>query len=495
MFCLAAELASCAVGPDFVRPTAPVSDGWNEKTNVASFDPKAAVDPNWWKTFNDPALDRLVELAVHQNLDVQVAGLRIVQARAQLGIVTGQIFPQQQELFGGAQAVGLSANTPNLPTGFSRHFGDFQGGFDAVWELDFWGKYRRGIEAQHNVLNASAEDYAQALVSLTAEVARTYVALRTFETLIKLAQQNVKVQEDGLSVAQARFHNGATSELDVSQATTLLETTRATIPPLELQRQQTRNALSTLLGQPSGWVDPMLDQPTEIPNAPIKIAVGVPAELLRRRPDVRSAELNAAAQCARIGVAKADLFPSFSLAGTVGLRAATAGVLTSNPINDLFYAVGPTIHWPFFNYGRLTNAVRVQDALFEQLVVTYRSTVLHAAQEVEDAMTGFTHWRDAVVASQRSVTAAERSSQLALIMYREGAVDYQRVLDAERSLLEQQNNLVQASSSLTTSAVALYKALGGGWEPRQGEPIVSPAVQEEMRQRTGWGGLLSPPQR
>jgi NodT family efflux transporter outer membrane factor (OMF) lipoprotein len=338
-------------------------------------------------------------------------------------------------------------------------------------------------------------DYESALVSLAAEVARTYVVFRTYEVLIELGNANVKVQEEGLQVAESRFRNGATSELDPAQATTLLESTRATIPQLQIGRQQARNALGTLLGQPAGTVDPLLAGPAELPKAPASVAVGVPAEILRRRPDIRQAELAAAAQCARIGVAKADLYPSFSILGTFGLETATVKGTTHQlfATDSIYYSIGPRVNWPFLNYGRLENAVRVQDALFEQLLISYRDTVLRAAQEVEDALAGFAGSQDAAVLQQSAATSAERSVTLSMVAYREGATDYQRVLDAQRSLLDQQDKLAQVKSDVVTSVIALYKALGGGWQSRQGKPVIPEQVKHQMEQRTNWGDLLSEP--
>jgi outer membrane protein TolC len=228
------------------------------------------------------------------------------------------------------------------------------------------------------------------------------------------------------------------------------------------------------------------------------VAVGVPAEMLRRRPDIRSAELAAAAQCARIGVAKADLYPSFSLLGSIGLRAFNKGPGSHNlfSTSSVIYSAGPTINWPFLNYGRLTNGVRVEDARFQQLLVAYRDTVLRAGQEVEDALAGFLNAQQAVVFEQNAVTAAKRSVELALVQYREGATDYQRVLDAQRSLLQEQNTLAQTTGAVATNLVALYKALGGGWEPRAADPtfqVVPVETQQQMKQRTWWGEVLSQP--
>ncbi len=493
---LAAGLGACAVGPDFARPTATLAPSWR-----AAGDPhlsaQPAADAHWWKALNDPALDRLVELAYRQNLPLQIAGLRIVEARAQLGIATGQQFPQFQVASGSAVAAGVSQNSPSFVPGLPRHFGDYQLGFDAAWEIDLWGKYRRGVEVETASLLASVADYHGAIVSLAAEVARTYVVIRTYEVLLANTTANAQLQEQSFDIAESRFRNGATSELDPTQATTLLESTRATIPQLQIGLQQAENALSTLLGQPAGGLDALLAGPQEIPKTPDQIAVGVPAEMLRRRPDIRSAELLAAAQCARIGVAKSELYPSFSLFGTVGLETSTRGGVTPNlfSTSSLYYAVGPRVSWPFFNYGRLRNGVRVQDARLQQLLVSYRDTVLKAAQEVEDALAGYVNAGQSAVFQQKAVASSRRAVEIAMAEYREGATDYQRVVDAQRSLLTQQNNLAQTSSAVTTSLIALYKALGGGWEPFQGQPFVPPETQTEMKARTDWGDMLSQPRK
>ena len=498
-------LSACAVGPKFTKPETKPSETWSTKSDP-QISTESAVNPAWWQVFSDPALNRLVELAYQQNLPLQVAGLRIVEARAQLGIATGSQYPQLQVVFGQAEAVGLSNNTANspltlagsLPPGtslsFNRNYFNYQIGFDAVWELDFWGKYRRGVEAETASLLATVGDYYYSLVTLTAEVARTYVVIRTFEVLVELAQENIRNQEQGLQIAQSRFRHGATSELDVTQATTLLESTRSTVPQLQIGLEQARNALSTLLGQPTGTVEALLAGPKEIPKAPAKVVVGVPIEMLRRRPDIRSAELSAAAQCARIGVAKAELYPSLTLFGSFGVQASDKGA-SANPFSAdaLYYTVGPRISWPFFNYGRIENGVRVQDARFEQLLVNYRNAVLKAAQEVEDAMIGFLNDERAVAFQQGAVKAAQRSVEIALVQYREGAVDYQRVLDAQRSLLQEQNSLAQTSSGVATNLVALYKALGGGWELHQGQQFIPEQMQNEMKDRTNWGDMLSQP--
>lgn len=493
MIAVSLSAMACAVGPDFKRPEVPVAPNWRAKDDprVAT---QAATDTSWWKSFNDPTLDQLVELAYQQNLTLQVAGLRIVEARARLGVVTGKAFPQVQAAFGSATAQGLT-DYQAAGLNLDRNFFDFQLGFDAVWEIDFWGKYRRGIQAESAVLLATVGDYYNALVSLTAEVARTYATLRTYEVLLDQARANVGIQEEGLRMAESRFRHGATSELDVAQATSLLESTRATIPELDGSAQQAKNALCTLLGKPAGSFDEILSAKRDIPKAPEKVAVSVPAEMLRRRPDIRTAELQAAAQCARIGVAKAELYPSFSIFGTIGLQANTTSSATSDLFStgSLVYSVGPRITWPFFNYGRLTNNVRVEDARLQELLFGYQNTVLKAAQEVEDALVGFLNSQQSLGFEQSSVQAAQRSTELSLVQYREGAVDYQRVLDAQRSLLSEQNKMAKAQSSVATNLIALYKALGGGWEVSQGKPFVHESTRKEMEERTSWGDLLTEP--
>jgi NodT family efflux transporter outer membrane factor (OMF) lipoprotein len=492
--------SGCTVGPNFVKPEAKLNENWNEKGDSRVMT-QTAVDKQWWRAFNDPTLDQLIQLAYQQNLPLQIAGLRILEARARLGIAIGQQYPQQQEAFGSATGVGLSENAANS-FGTDRNFWDYQLGFDAAWELDFWGRFRRNVEAAQADLIASVADYDDAIVSLTAEVARTYAVIRTFEVLIELTRENARVQEEGLKIAESRFRNGVTTELDVTQARTLLESTLASIPQLQTGLRQSQNALSTLLGQPTGAVQALLDEHKGIPTAPAEVAVSVPAELLRRRPDISSAELSAAAQCARIGIAKADIYPSFSLFGEIGFQSSSHGGAVSNNADfdnlldseSFFYSFGPGFQWPIFNYGRIENNVRIQDARFQQLLVNYQNTVLNAAQEVEDAMTGFLKAQEAKVFEQNSVNAAQRSVEIALIQYREGAVDYQRVLDTQRALLQEEIRLADTRSSIATNLIALYKALGGGWELRQGQPIVAENTRAEMQKRTDWGSFLPPPQ-
>ena len=487
---LVLSVSGCAVGPDFETPEVKVQNNWIEKYD--SRVSETAVKTRWWKVFNDPTLDNLIECASEQNLPVQIAGLRILEARAQLGVAIGNQYPQAQQGVGNAQKVHLSSRVANLNLPSLQHSFDFFSlGFDAAWELDFWGRFRRNVEATDAGLLATVADYDNALVSLTAEVARTYAQMRTYEVLIQIASKNAKTQREGLQIAESRFRNGAASELDVTQARSLYESTLADIPEFQADLQQAKNALSILLGQPPGGVEALLHGPQRIPLATKKVAVGIPAELLRRRPDIRSAELNAAAESARIGVAEADLYPKFSLLGEISVQASDAARLFAP--GSLFYYAGPGFRWSILNYGQITNSVRAQDARFQQAVVQYENTVLKAAQEVEDALITFLKAQESAVDLQRSVDAAQRSVETSLIQYREGAIDYQRVVDSQTKLLDVMNRLAQKRSSIATNLIAVYKALGGGWEVGEGKPIVPEAILAQMASRTNWGNLLPPP--
>ncbi|ARN83610.1 transporter [Methylocystis bryophila] len=482
----------CAVGPDFVPPEVPVNEDWLEHRDRRVSE-HSGPHLYWWKVFKDPTLDRLIEIASEQNLPLQVSGLRILESRAQLGVAVGELFPQVQQGTGLAQENLLSSRVANqnLPVFFRHNFPIYSLGFQAGWELDFWGRLRRNVEAADAKLLATAADYDNALVSLTAEVARDYTWMRTYEALIRLAHENAKVQKEGLDVAESRFRNGAVSELDVTQARTLLESTLASIPEYQSEWQKYKNALSVLLGRPPGAIESLLCRPAGIPSAPKSIGVGLPANLLRRRPDIRAAELAAAAESARIGAAEAELYPRFVLSGEVGVQASDVHKLFAP--HSLAYTLGPTFTWPILNYGQITNNVRAQDARFQQALTNYEQTVLSAQREVEDGLIGYLKEQESAVNYQRAVEAALESVRLSMIQYREGATDYLRVLNSQTSLLQQRNRLVEARSTIALNLIGVYRGLGGGWEIRNGKPVVPIEVQADMASRTNWGDLLPAP--
>jgi NodT family efflux transporter outer membrane factor (OMF) lipoprotein len=425
--------------------------------------------------------------------------LRIYEARAQLGIAFGFQFPQSQQGLGSASLNQLSKNAPNTVTA-DRYYSNFDIGLDAAWELDVWGKFRRAVQTGVANLEASIANYDDILVSLTAEVARTFIVLRTSEEQLGVARQNVEIQKRSLDIAEVRFKAGAVTELDVSQAMALLRSTQATIPRFESNIRQAKNALAILLGKLPGEIDAMLGAPGLIPKVPAEVAVGIPAELLRRRPDIRFAERQLAAQSAQIGFAKADLYPHFSLFGSLGFQTSSHTDFRSNnaQFKDLFkkdsitYSTGGGFNWDLFNYGRITNQVRVEDARFQELAVNYEDTVIRAAQEAEDAMVGFLNSQEAVFYLADAVKASKRSVELSMIQYREGLVDYQRVLDTQRDLTTQEDNLVFTTGSVGTNLVALYRALGGGWEIRAGQDFIPASLKGEMGNRTNWGDMLTP---
>ena len=385
--------AACTeVGPDFVQPEATVEAGWTEAASDALGPAGTSSDPRWWTSFNDPVLTHLIETAHRNNPTLQAAGVAVLQSRAQLGIAQGQIYPQQQEIGGELKYYRLDKDT------FSRFGFPEQNLFidkialQATWEIDFWGKYARGIEADEAALQSSIAAYDDALVSLTADVANNYINIRVLEERLRVAAVNVESQVESLRIAEVRFRFGATSELDVLQAETQLSQTQSQIPDLQNSLAQTKYALAVQLGETPDMIDDELEPSRALPSVPAVIAVGIPRDLLRRRPDVREAEATAAAQSAAIGVAQANLYPSFSIAGTFGFGSSNAA---SSSLTDIFMwnahtlNAGASFVFPIFNYGRLINQVRVQDAVFQQAVLNYQNTVLMAQQEVEACLSGY----------------------------------------------------------------------------------------------------------
>ncbi|MHC5002319.1 MAG: TolC family protein, partial [Planctomycetota bacterium] len=346
------------------------------------------------------------------------------------------------------------------------------------------------IESADAALDASLASYDDVMVSLVAEVAATYVEIRTLQVRIAIALDNVRLQEESLRLAESRFRNGQTSELDVTQGKSVLEQTRSDVPALRIQLQQAMYQLSFLLGTPPRDMMDRLGDPGAVPTAPPEIAVGIPAELLRRRPDIRVAERQAAAECARIGVAEADLYPSFFISGALGLRSDSTGSLFDS--SSWTGSIMPGFSWPILNYGRIQNNVRAQDAEFQAAIIDYRSAVLAAAQEVESGLASFLGTQEQSVHLAESVRQSRRSLELSTIRYLEGSSTFTRVLDSQEQLRQVQGLLALTQGDVAQSLIATYKALGGGWEIRRGMNILPQETRDEMRQRTDWGGILDP---
>lgn len=493
---IASLLVACApVGPDFVKPDIEVNDQWSENVrDEFQFEPQDSV--SWWQVLDDPVLNQLVELAQQQNNNIKIAGLRVLEARAALGIAVGNQYPQSQAVSGSASRVSSSESNANTTAG-DLNFAQYSLGVGASWEIDFWGRFRRGIESADANLLASLASYDDTLVLLTAQVVDTYTVIRTAEERLRISKEDLQLQQRSYDIVEVLYRNGQSSELDVQQAETLLLSTKATIPDFEITLRQANHALSTLLGMPPADMSALLGVGS-IPLIPEQIMVGVPADLVRQRPDVRRAELFAMAQNAQVGVAKANLYPSFSIAGSLGLAAAGSTDTTrtgDSGIGELFrsesltYSIGPSFVWPFLNYGRIKNNIRVQDARLQQALIQYRETVIQAAREVEDAMVAYVGSQQQDEILTASVISAKRSTDLSMLRYKEGFADYQRVLDAQQRLFQQQQRYVSNKGTAVRSIAAVYRALGGGWQNHSGG-FVDEATRIEMEQRIDWGEML-----
>lgn len=493
------SVASCTtVGPDFVQPEAPLEPEWLE-ADAGHFHPTPEELTQWWQRFDDPVLERLVRLTQESNNNLKIAGLRVLEAQASLGIATGARYPQTQALTG--QAIVTSKSTSDENTLIDDlDFTKYTLAAVVSWEIDFWGRFRRGIESADAALLASIAGYDELFVLLTASVADVYTLIRTLEEQLEVTHINLGNQQRSYDIVKVLYENGESSELDMIQAQTLLLSTKANIPEIEAGLRRAHNALSTLLGMPPSDLTDLLAPPA-VPVVPAEILVGIPADLLRQRPDIRKAEMLARAQSAAVGMAAANLYPSFSIGGTLGLSTTDNNNSTrsgSDGIGQLFdsdsvaYAVGPSFVWPFFNYGRIKNSIRVQDARLQQALFNYRETVIQAAREVEDAMADYSNAVEQDKILEKSVAAAARSTELSMLRYKEGLADYQRVLTAQQAQVAQQARHVSNKGEMVRSLIDVYRALGGGWQHRDAR-FVDEETRRIMNNRTDWGRFLNAP--
>lgn len=450
----------CMVGPDYRPPETLAPPAWTGPTPDMSFIGPGQVDlGKWWTSFGDPSLNSLVERAVTSNLDVHQAQARIRQARASRGVVAAGFWPLGDAVATGRRSRSVGSSTRGT-LGTTQNL--FVAGLDAAWELDIFGGTRRSIEAADADIVATVEDHRDLLVSLTAEVALNYINLRGLQQQVLLTQKDLKTQEHTRELTRARFRAGLVSALDVANAEAHAATTAAQIPVLEAAVQQTIYNLSVLLSLEPSALSSELSAAAAIPASPPEVPVVLPSELLLRRPDVRRAEAQIHAATARIGVATADLFPKLNLAGSTGFQ--------GNKTNDWLkwgnrvWSFGPSSDWNLFDAGRIRSNIKVQQALQEEAVFSYRKTVLTAFQDVENALIAHDKERVRQKALQDAVRANRKALDLATTLYTRGQTDFINVLDAERSLYASENALVQSTQALSVQVVALYKALGGGWE-------------------------------
>jgi len=490
-------LGGCIVGPNYHRPHVNMPAGWvgpvGSPTTSPSTQPAAPSEQEmrierWWTIFHDPTLDSLVERAMNSNLDLRLAEARIRQARAARGVAGAGLWPTVEatgtyrRLRSGGGGVGVSPGGATTtaggavggagagPIGGGTGAGGlgagpinlFQAGLDAAWEMDVFGGTRRSIEAAQADLQAAAEDRRDVMVTLISEVALNYLELRGFQQRIAIAKQNLQAQVHSADLTRMRFAGGLVSRLDVANAEAQVATTRATIPPLAASAEQTIYGLSLLLGLTPDALLKELSPEGRIPTTPPDVPIGLPSDLLRRRPDVRRAEAQAHAATARIGVAIADLFPKFTLTGAAGASSTSFSSLGN--WKNRFYSGGPGVSWEIFDAGRVQWNIRVQNTIQQQALITYQQTVLTALRDVNSALVAYAceqeHRQALVEAVNRNLEAVDLATQ----SYTQGQTDFINVLNAQRSLLTAQDALVQSNRSLATDLVALYKALGGGWE-------------------------------
>lgn len=481
--------ACTMVGPDYQKPQTKIDANWQTDKTVHQ---TPVEDEAWWESFHDPVLTSLINEGYKNNLSLQSAGVKVLQARATLAQSVGELYPQSQGLSGNYthQDIGKGNTLSGL---IPSSFDTASYAFSSAWEIDFWGKYRRAIQSNDASFLSSIAAYDYALVSLTAGIASTYVAIRTYETQLTVTENNIQIQKESLRIAQARYQSGQVSLLDVQQALTQLNQTEAGLPSIQISLQEQKDALAVLLGTTPNKINGLLKGKRKIPVAPSSIAVGIPKDILRQRPDVHQAELQAIAQSEAIGAVKAQLYPALSLSGSFG---GSSSDINDSSVDNIFQwsnhtvSIGPSLSLPLLNYGQLTNQVRAQDAIFQQAILNYQNTVLNAQREVQDGIANYSESQKMVKSLLIANTAAQKTTELALIRYKSGETDYTTVLDAEQEQLSVQTSLTTAQGDIPQGLISLYRALGGGWQIRRGHDVVPEAIKKQMAERTNWGTLL-----
>ena len=461
-------------GPNYEPPQPAVPESFPQQAASAGVTTETAV-ANWWTTLGDPELTALIERAVSANLDLKVASSRVLEARAARRVTRSDLLPSVSsrnniERTRGGLTQGLF-NTNAGPSGHSSLLTPFetsvyQFGFDASWEIDFFGGHRRALEAATADLAAIGEARRDTLVSLLAEVARNYSELRGYQRRTDITNRNIELQQDSLNLTRARADAGLGTQFDVERQAAQLDSTRALVPSLEAAQIQTIHRLGVLLGEEPGTLLEELTQVKPLPTVPPSVPVGLPGDLLKRRPDIREAESRVAAETARVGVARADLFPKILLTGAAGRQATEPSGLTLGAGN--FFSIGPAISMPIFTAGKIRGNIEAQKQRLDQALTQYQGTVLRSLEETENALVAYGHEKDREEKLVASVEASRQATLLANELYTRGLSDFLSVLDAQRQQLVAEDDLAQSDTIVVTDLVALYKALGGGWD------VVSP---------------------
>ncbi len=474
LFLLGAFIAltpGCKVGPDFAPPVVSMPEVWNQELpqNAELAPQNELIDTSWWTVFQDPKLDQLVYDAANSNLDLRVTGARIMEARYARGVVAGNLFPSistateytRNQISTNGNPFGFtSGSLPGFP-GFAP-FDLFSNGFDASWELDLFGKVRRSVEAADAEIGVAVEDHRAVAVSLFAEVASNYMDLRTIQEQIKIAMDNARVQEETEKLIKDKLDAGNTTILEVSQATSVLRNTQATIPGLRSQLRGVMHRLCVLRAEIPHDLEPELGT-APIPKAPEQVLLNLPVSLIRQRPDVRRVEREIAAQTARVGVAVSDLYPDVSLLGTFNWEAVDAANLFEG--GSISYRLaGPSIRWKIIQFGRIRNNIRVQDTRLQEAMLRYESTVLRSLEEVETALNAYVELQERLRLLDQADAAATKAEEVARTRWNEGAESYQTVLDAQKFRLVVQEQRVSTQGNVAQKLIALYRALGGGWQ-------------------------------
>ncbi len=477
--------AGCAVGPNYKRPQVAVPNQWTVAPARGTSTKPPQTD-EWWSSFQDPELNSLIERAAGQNLDLKLALERVQEARAVRGIARAGYFPSVEanasatRLRGGInqgviRTVPSSADPnarPSLISPFETN--SFQGNLSASWELDVFGGVRRGVQAASADVVAAEENRRNVLVILWGDIGRVYAQLRGFQRRLEIANKNIKTQQDTLDLTTVRAKAGLATELDVSRAAAQLESTRAVVPTLLGGIDVSIHRLSVLLGEEPGALRSELERTNPIPSGGPDVEVGLPSDLLKRRPDIRRAEAQLAAATARIGEAKADLFPRFVLTGAAGRQATQLHDLTLGAGN--FFSAGPGVSLPLFTGGRIRSNIAVQTSRQRAALISYQAAILNSLEEVQNALVNYSQEQERRDRLNRAVEQSQLAAVLATEQYRAGLVDFLSVLEAERELYASEDQFVQSQTSVTTNVIALYRALGGGWSVGGGSPLNKPAI-------------------